>query len=67
VFRNVTTLPLTLQFPFGTTLKLTGRPELAVALTVSEVPTAWEGIAPKLILCASPLTAKLCVTFAAAE
>jgi hypothetical protein len=38
-FRNVTTFPDTLQLPFGTTEKLTGRPELAVADTVKVDPT----------------------------
>jgi hypothetical protein len=65
-FRNVTNEPLMLQLPFGTIVKLTGRPELAVALTVSVVPTVCAGIAPKVIVCACALTLKLCVTFAAA-
>jgi hypothetical protein len=65
-FRNVTPLPLMLQFPFGTTVKLTGRPELAVALTVRVVPKVCAGIGLNVIVCVWTFTLKLCVTFAAA-
>jgi hypothetical protein len=58
-FRNVTTLPLTLQLPFGTTVKLTGRPELAAALTVRVVPTVCAGMAPKAMVCVCAFTLKL--------
>jgi hypothetical protein len=49
--RKVTTLPEMLQFPFWTTVKVTARPELAVALTVSVVPTDCAGIALKVMVC----------------
>lgn len=35
----------TLQLPFGTTVNVTGSPEVAVALTVSDVPTTCGGMA----------------------
>jgi hypothetical protein len=46
--------------------KLTARPELADAETVNGVPTVWVAIVPKVMVCASPLTVKLCETGAAA-
>jgi hypothetical protein len=46
--------------------KLTVRPELADADSVSGVPTAWAAIAPKVIVCARPFTVKLCETGVAA-
>ena len=66
--RKVTTFPLTLQFPFWTTVKVTGRPELAVALTVKLVPIFWDGMELKVMVwdmtCA--LTTTICPTCAAA-
>ncbi len=53
VLRSLTTLPETLQFPFGTTMKLTGNPELAVALTVRLVPTTCAAIGLNVIVCAT--------------
>ncbi len=50
-FKKLTTLPETLQLPFWITVKLTGSPELAVALTLILLPTVWVGIAPKVIVC----------------
>jgi hypothetical protein len=48
--------------------KLTGRPELAVAVNAvpTDVLTAWAGIAPKVIVWAARFTAKLCVVTGAA-
>jgi hypothetical protein len=39
VFKKVTTLPATLQLPFGIAVNETGKPELAVAVSVSVSPT----------------------------
>ncbi len=39
-----------LQFPLGTMTKLTGRPELAVALTVRVPPTTCEGMGLKVMV-----------------
>ncbi len=63
-FCIVTVLPEMLQLPFGTTTKETGKPELAVALTVIEVPTRCDAIALKVIVCDcwAAATLKLCVT-----
>jgi hypothetical protein len=49
-------------------VKLTGRPELAVAVSVTgiEVLITWAGIAAKVMVCAMGLTVKLCVTMGAA-
>jgi len=69
-FRKVTTFPEILQLPFWTILKLTGRPELAVALTVNVPPTICAGRELKVMVCAlsalADVTVKLCVTDAAA-
>jgi hypothetical protein len=51
VLSKVTVLPERLQLPFGTMVKLTGRPELAVALTVMELPTVCAGMALKVMVC----------------
>ncbi len=40
--------------------------ELAVAPSVSGVPTVWAAIVPKLMVCGSPLTVKLCEAVAGA-
>ncbi len=46
-------------------VKVTGRPELAVALKLSGVPTVWEAIALKVMVCGLT-TANDCDTGAAA-
>ena len=46
--------------------KLTGKPELAAAERMRGVPTIWAEIVPKVMVCASPLTVKLCETGLAA-
>ena len=43
--------PDTLQTFAVEELKLTGRPELAIALSDSGVPIAWEAIALKVMVC----------------
>jgi len=43
-------------------LKLTARPELAVAVSASAAPTFWLAMGAKAMLCARPATAKDCVT-----
>lgn len=55
-----------LQLPFGTGVYVTGNPELAVAVKVSEVPTTCAGIWLKVMVCAcgvlpEPVTVKLSV------
>ncbi len=58
-----------LQLPFWTMLNVTGRPELAVALTVKVDPTVCAGMALKVIVCdlrAAAATVKLCETDVAA-
>ncbi len=49
-------------------LKVTGSPELAVALTVRVVPTVCAEIALNVMVCdlSAAFTVKLCVTLAAA-
>jgi hypothetical protein len=56
----------TLQMVGVVEVKLTGRRELAVAVTPTNVFTQWAGMAPKVIVWTSPLTVKLCVTAGAA-
>ena len=45
---------------------MTVRPELAVAVKVSGVPTVWVGMAPNAIVCANVVTSKLIGTAVAA-
>jgi hypothetical protein len=49
-------------------VKVTARPEVAVALSVSGVPTIWTGMAPKVMVCAlgAGLTVMFCGTVVAA-
>ena len=65
---KVTTFPEMLQVPFWTILKLTARPELAVALSVNLRPSIWAGMALKVMTCdlSVAVTVKLCVTGVAA-
>lgn len=69
VLRNVTTDPEMLQLPFGTIVNVTGRPEVAVALTVSVVPTVCAAIVLKVMVWAfkAALTVKVCEIDGAAE
>ena len=59
-------VPETVQTLAVVELKLTGKLELAVAESVSGVPTVWVAIAPKVMVCASPFTVKICETGVAA-
>ena len=62
-------VPETVQTPAVVEVKLTVRLEVAVADSVSGVPTVWVGMAPKLMVCevrGAGLTVKLCGTIAAA-
>ncbi len=52
-FRNLTVFPEMLQLPFWTTVKVTGRPEVAPALTVREDPRVCAGIALNVMVCAA--------------
>ena len=58
----------TVQMAGVVEVKLTGRPELAVAVNAipTDVLAVWAGIVPKVIVWASGLTVKLCVTAGAA-
>ncbi len=60
--------PETVQMAGVVEVKLTGSPELAVALstTATEAFHIWAGIAPKVIVWAAGLTVKLCLTAGAA-
>jgi hypothetical protein len=66
VVRNVAVVPETVQTLVVVETKLTVRPEVAVAESVSGVPTVWAAIGPKLIVCSMPLTVKLRGTIVAA-
>ena len=59
-------VPETVQTVEVVEAKLTGRPELAVAESISGVPYVWSEIVPKVIVWASPLTVKVCETGVAA-
>ena len=58
--------PETVQMAGVAATKLIGKPELADAASVNVVPTVWAGMAPKVMVCASPLTVRLCETGVAA-
>ena len=62
-----TVVPDTEQTVLGEAVKVTPSPEVAVALTVSGVPTVCDVIAPKVMACAFPLTVKVWVIGVAAE
>jgi len=53
--RKVAVVPLTVQAPVVCEANETGKPELAVATSVSGVPTVCVPTAAKLIVCAVPL------------
>src|ERR1035438_3349306 len=53
---NVAVVPATVQTEAVVEAKLTGRLELAVAESVSGVPTFWAAIVGKVIVCAAALT-----------
>ena len=57
---NVAVVPETVQTEVVVDVKLTVRPELAVAESASGVPTVCAGIVGKVTVCASPFTVKLC-------
>lgn len=60
--------PDTVQTEDVVEVKLTGSPELAVAVSgrATEVFSSWSGMAPKAIVWMARLTVKLCVTGVAA-
>jgi hypothetical protein len=57
---NVAVVPETVQILVVAEEKPTARPDAAEAESVSGVPTVCAAIAPKVMVCASPLTVKLC-------
>ena len=64
--RKVAVVPETVQTLAVVEVKLTGRPELAVALSVSGVPTVCAPGLAKVIVCDVRFTVKLCATIVAA-
>ena len=66
--RNLTELPEILQLPLGTSTKVIGNPDVAVALTFRVVPTFWVAIGLKVIVCGegARLTTTICPTAGAA-
>jgi hypothetical protein len=66
---NVAVVLETVQILVVVEVKVTARPEVAVAESVSGVPTVWVAISLKMMLCAigTALTVKLCETMAAAK
>ena len=64
--RNVVALLETVQTPVVVEAKLASKPELAVAESAKGVPTVCAPGLAKLMVCASPLTVKLCETGTAA-
>ena len=63
---NVAVVPETVQMLVMVEVKLTPRPELAVAESVSGVPTVCVPGFAKVMVCASPFTVNVCGTIAAA-
>jgi hypothetical protein len=63
----VAVVPETVQTLAVVEAKLTARMELAVAESVSGVPTVCAAIGPKVIVWARPFTVKLCETGVAAK
>jgi hypothetical protein len=64
--RNVAVVPLTVQTLVVCERKLTVNPEVAVAESVSGVPTVCVAGALNVIVCGSGFTVKLCETGVAA-
>jgi hypothetical protein len=62
--RKVAVVPLTVHAPVVCELKLTVSPELAVAASVSGVPTVCVPGFANVIVCAFPLTATFCTALA---
>jgi hypothetical protein len=62
---NAAVEPETVQTPVVAEVKATAKPELAVAESVSGVPTVCATIAPNEMVCASPLTVNVCATVGA--
>ncbi len=58
--------PETVQMAGVLEVKLTGSPELAVAVNARFELAIWVGIEAKVTICACGLTVKLCVTVGAA-
>jgi hypothetical protein len=66
---NVAVVPETVQILVVVEEKVTAKPDVAVAESVSGVPTVWVPGVGKLMVCGvrdAPLTVKLCGTIAAA-
>ena len=67
VAMRVTVVPEMLHLPVVVDVKLTGRPDEAVALRVNvAVSNVWLDKVPKVMVCESWLISKLCVTTGAA-
>jgi hypothetical protein len=64
---NGAVVPETVLMPLVSEVKVTSKPDLTVAESVSGVPIACEGDAPKVIACDYSLTIKLCEAVGAAE
>jgi hypothetical protein len=66
---NVAVVLETVQMLVVVEVKVTARPEVAVAESVSGVPTVWVAMSLKMMLCVigTALTVKLCETIAAAK
>ena len=60
-------LPETVQMVGVDDAKLTAKPEVAVAVRVSDVPVVWPGMAAKVMVWLAGLTTMLAVTCVAAE
>ena len=66
VATNEAVAPETVQIEVVSETKVTAKPELAVAASVSGVPTVWALGALKVLVCAWPTTAKFFATAVAA-
>ena len=66
IVRNVTVASETVQMFVLVEVKVTAKPEVAVAESVSGVPNVWTAMAPKVMVWGCALTVKLCATIAAA-
>jgi len=66
VAKKLAVVPETVQTLVVVEAKLTAKPELAVAESARGVPMVWVLGAAKVMVCASPLTGKLCATCGAA-
>jgi hypothetical protein len=63
---NVAVVPVTVQMVLVTEVKVTGKLEVAVAESVSGVPTVCADIGLKVMVCGLPFTVMFCGTIGAA-